>query len=107
MHENPNTESLFIGGSADGTRIAVAPGEAEHRISSVAEISDEPEALETLDPRPKRVPSVEIYQAIAVEHRGGRETAYALNMMTDEGIAAELLKHFGLDTKFSRAKAGG
>jgi len=102
MVKNSILESLFIGGTADGRRLPVNDCFEEYHLPSVANLPDGSEASDDADPRPNKVPVVEVYLPVAVKHDDGVETVFALNALTDEAVQVQVVKHFGSEASFRR-----
>lgn len=102
MLENPATECLFLGGTADGNRLPVNSLEEAHHLQSQAPVINDPQALDDGDPRPETLAVVEIYQPVAVKHADEVETVFVLNALSDDGIQRHLTKHFGNEVRFTR-----
>lgn len=105
MSENPIRETLFIGGTADGKWLPVHEGQSEHRLPSFTSLPEDPNYPDESDPRPEKLPVVEIYLPVAVEHDGGAETVFALNALSDEAIQTQLVKHFGVEATFQQVSS--
>ncbi len=101
MLENPITECLFIGGTANGNRLPVSDVRQEFPLSSLADVTNDPQALDDGDPRPEKLPVVEIYRPVAVKHDYAVETVFALNALSNEAIQVQLVKHFGSGVSFT------
>ena len=102
MPETTKATCLFIGGTADGERLPVDDIRTEHRILSLADVMNDPHALDDGDPRPEKTPVVEIYTPIHVTHDAGTDTVFALNGLGDDGIDVQLVKDFGPEAVFTR-----
>lgn len=98
MTENPHSECLFIGGSADGKRLKVDSSKMELRIPS---LSPQPALQDPIaralddDPVPDESVVYEVYRRVDVETDAGETVVYALNGLTEDAITVQLTKHFG------------
>lgn len=102
MSEIPTHECLFIGGTADGKMLLVHEGQSEHRLPSFTSMPAHPDYPDESDPRPEKLPVVEIYLPIVVDYDGGVETVFVLNALGDEAIQTQLVKHFGAEATFQQ-----
>jgi hypothetical protein len=98
-------KTLFIGGTADGQWLPVHQGQSEHRLPSFTSLPEDPDYPDESDPRPEKLPVVEIYLPVSVEHEGGLETVFALNALSDEAIRTQLVKHFGAEVTFQQVSS--
>lgn len=105
VSESPLHRTLFIGGTADGKWLPVHEGQAEHRLPTFTSLPEDPDYPDESDPRPEKLPVVEIYLPIAVEHDAGAETVFALNALSDEAIRTQLVKHFGAEATFQQVSS--
>jgi len=102
MSEILTHECLFIGGTADGKMLRVHEGQSEHRVPSFTSLPEDPNYPDESDPRPEKLPVIEIYLPIFVEYEGGAETVFVLNALGDEAIQTQLVKHFGGEATFQQ-----
>ncbi len=102
MTENETNTCLFVGGSADGKRIAVDDPTSKFEYRSIARVPETHEIHFGGDPKHDKLAVVETYLPLRTEHEGKPATVFALNVLTDESIEAQLTKHFGVGTSFTR-----
>lgn len=101
MIANPLTDRLFIGGTADGRLLPVRESLTEYRLPSLAKMITGTHPPDHGDPRPEKLPVVEIYRPLTVKHGHVVETVFALNALGNEAIQVQLVKHFGNGVSFT------
>jgi len=102
MAENQTTDCFFIGGTADGKWLPVADLRSEFRVTSQADQTNDPHALEDGDPRPEKERVVETYFPVTVSHGGTQSTVFALKIISDGRIMVQVARHYGADATITR-----
>jgi hypothetical protein len=100
MTEKPENECLFIGGTADGKRLAVDPSQAEQRVPSKSHLpamhDPAARALDD-DPVPDESVAVEVYRRMEVVHGGETSVIFAMKNLSEDGVRRRLPKYFGTE----------